>query len=67
MKNKLRLALMLLLASTALVAALQNTEVVSLRFLVWEARVSQVALMLVTLGVGFLLGVLATLLIRRKS
>jgi len=65
--RKVKIGLLLLLSSTALVAALQNTEVVTLRLLAWEARVSQVALILVTLGIGFVLGVLATLLIRRKS
>lgn len=65
--RKLKIGLLLLLSSTALVAALQNTEVVTLRWLAWEARVSQVALILVTLGIGFVLGVLATLLIHRKS
>jgi len=66
--SKLRPVLMLLLSSTVLVATLQNTEVVSLRFLVWEAHASHVALTLVTLGVGrFLLGVLGTLLLQWKS
>ena len=64
--NNLRLVTLLALALTALIAVLQNTEVVAVRFLLWETQVSQVALTLLTLVIGFLLGVLGTLWLRRK-
>lgn len=63
--NRLRLALLLLLTAAAVIGALQNTEVVAVRFLFWEARASQVVVTLLALGTGFLLGVLALLLARR--
>jgi len=46
---------------------LQNTGIVEIRFLLWHLTVSRVLLLLGSLAAGFVLGVLATLEIRRKK
>lgn len=51
---KLWIAAFLLLIAIILVA--QNTGIVTLRFLFWEAAMSRVVLLLITLVVGFLIG-----------
>lgn len=53
---KLIVALVLLLVVVMVVV--QNTEVVTLRFLVWQLKMSQVVLLPLSILTGFLLGFL---------
>jgi len=54
--SSLRLALVSALTLVVLVVILQNTEVVDVRFLLWDFRMSRVVLMVLTGAVGFLAG-----------
>jgi uncharacterized integral membrane protein len=54
--GSLRLGLVSAAALVVLVVILQNTEVVDVRFLWWEFRMSRVVLMVLTGAVGFLAG-----------
>jgi uncharacterized integral membrane protein len=56
-----RQVLLLTLCILALVVILQNTDVVTLRFIAWEWQLSQIILLLFTLLVGILIGVAATI------
>jgi uncharacterized integral membrane protein len=60
MKTGLVLALLLLVT----ILVVQNTEVVTLRFLFWQASMSRVVLLLVTFVAG---GVLGYILAKRRS
>ena len=58
MKIKPRLVAAAVLAILILVLVLQNTEVVSVRFFLWDFTMSSVILMLLTTLVGFVCGYL---------
>jgi len=52
-----------LLALTLGIAA-QNTAVVAVRFLVWQTEMSVFPLIAITLGIGFMLGLAASFVLR---
>ena len=54
--SSLRLGLVSVATLVVLVVILQNTEVVTVRFLLWDFRMSRVVLMVLTGAVGFLAG-----------
>ncbi len=54
--SSLRLGLVSAATLVVLIVILQNTEVVDVRFLLWEFRMSRVVLMVLTGAVGFLAG-----------
>jgi len=54
--SSLRLGLVSVATLVVLVVILQNTEVVNVRFLLWDFRMSRVVLMVLTGAVGFLAG-----------
>lgn len=56
MKTKLSLAMALLL--TVVIFTLQNTEMISIRFLFWQFSLSRALMLFLVLGVGILLGFL---------
>lgn len=56
MKAKLIAALVLIVLVA--VVLLQNTQTVIFRFLLWKLEVSQLLLVLITLVIGFLIGLL---------
>jgi len=62
-----RLVLFLLLAAVAAILIFQNAEVVSLKFLFWQISMSQVILMPIVFGLGFIMGIIALLLWKRKK
>lgn len=64
----LRLALILILSSLAVVFVAQNTVVVEISFLYWRASMSSALLIFFTLVIGFILGwFLHGYLLYRKS
>jgi uncharacterized integral membrane protein len=56
LKTNSKLALILILASLAVVFVAQNTEVVEIAFLFWRMSMSSAILIFFTLMLGFLLG-----------
>ena len=54
--SSLRLGLVSAATLVVLIVVLQNTEVVDVRFLLWDFRMSRVVLMVLTGAVGFLAG-----------
>ncbi len=54
--SSLRLALVSAATLVVLIVIMQNTEVVDVRFLLWDFRMSRVVLMVLTGAVGFLAG-----------
>lgn len=56
--RRVKLIAAAVLAVLCLIVVVQNTEVVTVRFLIWEAALSQVILLLLVLLAGFLLGYL---------
>ena len=64
----LKLALMFLLSSLAVIFIMQNTAVVEISFLYWGASMSSALLIFLTLVLGFILGwFLRSYLLYRKS
>lgn len=64
--RKTKIAVVVLLILLAVVLTVQNTEVVTLRFLAWEAAMSQIVLLPLILVLGFVLGFLVAKLGGRK-
>lgn len=62
----IKLIAVLVVLVLTLVTVLQNTAVVTLRFLFWERSMSQIAVLLLTLFTGFVLGLLVASLGRRS-
>ncbi len=56
--NRFRLITAGVVGALALVFVVQNTQVVNIRFFVWEAAISSVLLILLMLIAGFILGFL---------
>ncbi|MBU4262804.1 MAG: LapA family protein [Proteobacteria bacterium] len=56
MKKKLGLAMALLLG--VIIFTLQNTEMISIRFLFWQFSLSRALMLFLVLGIGILLGFL---------
>jgi len=56
MKTKLGLAMALLLG--VVIFTLQNTEMISIRFLFWQFSLSRALMLFLVLGIGVLLGFL---------
>ncbi|MBU0965477.1 MAG: LapA family protein [Proteobacteria bacterium] len=56
MKTKLGLAMALLLG--VIIFTLQNTEMISIRFLFWQFSLSRALMLFLVLGIGILLGFL---------
>jgi len=46
---------------------IQNAQVVTFRFLVWTIRMPQMASILILVGVGFVLGILAAAMGKKKK
>ena len=63
----IKLAAITVVVLLAVVVTLQNTSVVTFRFLFWQAGISQVFLIPLVLLLGFVIGILADELIRRQS
>lgn len=59
-------ALIILIVLIVVVIA-QNSEVVTVRFLFWEASLSRIVLLIVTLAVGVIIGFLGAKLPKRRS
>jgi uncharacterized integral membrane protein len=51
----------------AIIVIVQNTQVVTFRFLFWQVSMSQILQLLLTLIVGFVLGFLIRPLLRKSS
>jgi len=62
----MKIFLLLLVTATVVVGMLQNTDVVTVRFLWMQAQVSQFVLTVVMLGFGVLIGAVAAILLRRR-
>ncbi|MFH1754975.1 MAG: LapA family protein [Candidatus Latescibacterota bacterium] len=45
----------------------QNSEVVTVRFLLWESSLSRIVLLLITLAIGIIIGFVLAKLPRRRS
>ena len=60
-------ALLVVLLALATVLIAQNTEVVAVRFLFWEAHLSRVVLLMLTLTLGILIGITLGMVSRRKA
>jgi len=69
MKTATNIKIFLILALMALGAVfiVQNTEIVEIRFFFWKLSVSRVLLLISTTAVGFIIGVLTTIVIVRKN
>jgi uncharacterized integral membrane protein len=65
-KLYLRLVVLMLLAAYAIAFVLENRKAVSLHFVVATANVSLVWLILLSLAVGFVVGILLSQLERRR-
>ena len=65
-KLYLRILVLMLLAAYAIAFVLENRKAVSLHFVVATANVSLVWLILLTLAVGFVVGILLSQLERRR-
>lgn len=63
----MKLWLAIVLALLAVVVILQNTAVVTVNFLFWDASLSRVLLLLITLLVGFVIGFVVAKLPRRQK
>ena len=61
----LKKILLALLAVVTLVMVGQNTEVVTLRFLVWEVSMSRILVLSITVLAGFVMGFIVAKLPRR--
>lgn len=57
MNGKLLAGLVLMIA--VVIFTLQNTEIVSIRFLIWQVSLSRALMLFVLLGVGIIIGWLA--------
>lgn len=65
--SKLRLIVSVLIGLLAVTFVIQNTEVVSVRFLAWDLSMSRAVLVVVLLGAGFAAGWLWGRLKRRPE
>ena len=63
--NRAKLIFSLVLVSVMLLFALQNTQVIEVRLLLWTLSISQVLLMLLLVVVGAILGWIANNAYRR--
>ena len=61
-----KLAVLLVVVLTVFALAVQNTETVTLRFLVWELSMSRFLLLMIVFLLGAMLGALAPTLVRRE-
>ena len=63
----IRLTLVILLVAVLVILILQNTGVVSLKFLFWQVSMSQVILLPIVFSLGFITGIIGLLLWKRKK
>jgi len=64
--NRLYMIVAGTVAAFALIFVLQNTEVASIRFLIWDLTMSRVLFLLLTMLAGFLLGFVVARVTARK-
>ncbi|MCC7338442.1 MAG: LapA family protein [Pirellulaceae bacterium] len=57
--SKAKWVLFLLLAVLLLIIAFQNLEVVEIRVLLWDSKLTKAVLLAITAGIGFLMGFFA--------
>ena len=57
--SRLKLVAVIPALAMGLIFVVQNTEVVTVRFLVWDLSMSRVLLLLLMFGLGFFVGLLA--------
>ncbi len=65
--NRFKLVLLLVLAAALGVLIIQNTAPIQMRFLWVSAEVSAVVLLFLTAAGGFILGLLAALIVKRSG
>ena len=65
--SQVRLVVVLLLGAAAVILAYQNRDLVDMKFLTFETKMPQFALLLLTAGCAFVAGLLAGTLRRRKK
>ncbi len=65
MRTKVIISLLLLIL--AVICALQNSDVVPLKFLFWDARLPVALLIVITLAVGVILGLIITIYSRKPE
>jgi uncharacterized integral membrane protein len=65
--KKIKLAAIVILSIVALVVVLQNTGVTRTQILFWPLEMSQALLLILTLVLGFVIGVLVTSYFLRKK
>lgn len=65
--KKIKLAAIAILSIVALVVVLQNTGVTRTQVLFWPLEMSQALLLILTLVLGFVIGVLGTSYFMRKK
>lgn len=66
-KEKLKTALILVMALLFVLVTLQNAALVELKILWWSFQMSQIALILLVFGIGFLIGHMVSSLNRRRK
>lgn len=59
--SRLKLFAVILALAVGLTFVIQNTEVVTVHFLLWELSMSRVLMLLLMFGLGFVVGLLARL------
>ena len=67
MKSKIKLISILVLAAACIVVVLQNTTAVETKILFMTVAMPRALLLFLTTLVGFILGVVVTLLIQKKK
>lgn len=65
--NQMKMWLIIALLFLIAIVVVQNSEVVDVRFLFWEASLSRVVLLLITLVIGILIGFVGAKLPKKKK
>jgi uncharacterized integral membrane protein len=65
--SQVRLIVVLIIGAAAVILAFQNRDLVDTKFLTFETKMPQFALLLLTAGCAFVAGVFAGTLRRRKK
>lgn len=65
--QKAKLVIAVLVLIIAIILVVQNSEMVETRLLVTTIEMSRAVLLMITLAIGFILGVLTAFLVSRKS
>lgn len=64
---KIKYIALIVLVVLALIILFQNSKVIEIRLLFWRIEMSQIILVLLTLAVGFLLGIVVSKLTGTRS